>query len=88
VYGPDVDAFRPERWLRADGEGEDKFAARLAAMNTANLKFGGGPPVRPGRHLALVEVYKAAMRWRWWTRRGSGGPGTAFSSGRTCRGSG
>lgn len=58
VWGQDADEFRPERWLRAEGESEEGFKARLQRMNAADLTFGGGSRVCSGRNLALVEVYK------------------------------
>jgi cytochrome P450 len=60
VWGEDADVFRPERWLRAEAEGETEagYKARLQRMNAADLAFGGGSRVCMGRHLALLEVYK------------------------------
>lgn len=58
VWGEDADEFRPERWLRADGEEEDWYKARLQRMNAADLSFGSGSRICIGRNLALVEVYK------------------------------
>ncbi|KAI6347078.1 hypothetical protein MCOR30_000395 [Pyricularia oryzae] len=58
VWGPDADDFRPERWLRADGETEEAFAVRLAGMNAADLTFGAGSRVCLGKHLGLLQAYK------------------------------
>ncbi|KAK0639669.1 cytochrome P450 [Cercophora newfieldiana] len=58
VYGDDADVFRPERWLRAEGETEDAFAGRLRAMNDADLSFGGGSRICIGKHMALMQAYK------------------------------
>ncbi|KAL2292125.1 hypothetical protein FJTKL_10773 [Diaporthe vaccinii] len=54
IYGDDVEEFRPERWLRdeATGETQEQFEARLAAMNSVDLTFGGG------RRLCIVENYQ------------------------------
>ncbi|KAI1458694.1 cytochrome P450 [Annulohypoxylon moriforme] len=58
VWGPDADEFRPERWLRNDGESEDAYHARLKLYNAADLTFGGGSHMCLGRYIAQVEVYK------------------------------
>ncbi|KAL2020441.1 hypothetical protein VTK56DRAFT_8407 [Thermocarpiscus australiensis] len=58
VWGADADAFRPERWRRAEGEGDAAYRARMQRWNAADLAFGGGSRICIGRHLALVEVYK------------------------------
>jgi hypothetical protein len=58
VWGEDADEFRPERWLKGEGEAEEEYKARLQRMNAAELAFGGGSRICMGRNLALVEVYK------------------------------
>ncbi|TLD05448.1 uncharacterized protein PgNI_09239 [Pyricularia grisea] len=58
VWGPDADDYKPERWLRADGETEEAFTARLAVMNAADLTFGAGSRVCLGKHLGLLQAYK------------------------------
>lgn len=60
IYGQDVEDYRPERWLRDDesGETEEQFAARLAAMNSVDLTFGGGRRICIGKALGLFQVYK------------------------------
>ncbi|KAK4443778.1 cytochrome P450 [Podospora aff. communis PSN243] len=58
VFGKDADEFRPERWLRAEGEAEEVFANRLRAMNDADLSFGGGSRICLGKHMALMQIYK------------------------------
>lgn len=63
IFGEDVEDFRPERWLRAveDDETENAFQARLAAMNSVDLCFGGGRRVCIGKHLGLFQVYKVLV---------------------------
>lgn len=58
TFGPDADAFRPERWLQGAGESAEAFEARSKAMKDADLTFGAGNRVCIGRWLALMEVYK------------------------------
>ena len=48
-FGPDADAFRPERWL--EGKRVDPNAMR---------PFGGGNTLCPGRNFATTEVLAAA----------------------------
>lgn len=58
VYGEDVEAFRPERWLRGDFESEHSAEARLQRMKDVDFSFGGGNRVCIGRHLATAELFK------------------------------
>lgn len=58
VWGQDADVFRPERWLRGEGEREETYRERLRVFNTRDLTFGGGSRVCIGRNLASMEVYK------------------------------
>ncbi|KAK4163835.1 cytochrome P450 [Cladorrhinum sp. PSN259] len=58
VYGEDADVFRPERWLKGDGESQEKYEERLQAMNNAELSFGGGSRSCLGKHMALMQIYK------------------------------
>ncbi|KAI1498837.1 benzoate 4-monooxygenase cytochrome P450 [Biscogniauxia marginata] len=59
VFGPNVDEFDPERWLKKDDEDEEVFAARLRRMkDVAEFTFGGGNRVCLGRNLAQLELYK------------------------------
>ena len=43
-------AFRPERWLEAQGHG------RSGHETQAFLPFGAGARFCPGRHLAILEI--------------------------------
>lgn len=60
IYGEDVEDFRPERWLRNEevGETEEEFERRLAAMNSADLTFGGGRRMSPARTWDSSKYYK------------------------------
>ncbi|CAN8100112.1 unnamed protein product [Discula destructiva] len=59
VWGDDAEAFRPERFLQADGESDGAFAQRMRAYNDCDLSFGAGSRKCIGMHLGLMEVYKA-----------------------------
>lgn len=58
AFGEDVDEFKPERWLKAEGETEDEFRERLQRMNNAMVVWGGGSRACLGKQLALLQIYK------------------------------
>lgn len=58
VWGPEPRQFRPERWLRAEGESVEGHADRLGGMGRASLAFGAGSRICMGRHLAAVQIAK------------------------------
>jgi len=58
VYGDDVETFRPERWLKGEGESEEAAEVRVKRMRDVDFTFGGGNRVCIGRNLATVELYK------------------------------
>ena len=60
VFGADGGDFRPERWLRAEGESEAEHEARVSRMRASDLTFGAGKRMCAGRNLALVECFKIA----------------------------
>ncbi|KAF7521735.1 hypothetical protein G7054_g12368 [Neopestalotiopsis clavispora] len=51
VFGPDADAWRPERWLEGD-------EARIKRMDAGLLAFGAGHRVCLGKHISYLEVFK------------------------------
>ncbi|KAL8767627.1 MAG: hypothetical protein Q9194_005930 [Teloschistes cf. exilis] len=55
-WGEDAEDWRPERWLKEDGDGLRKVA------HWTFLPFGGGPRVCIGMQLALTEVGYAVGR--------------------------
>lgn len=58
IFGDDVDAFRPERWLVAEGKeraGEEK---RIKDMGSTMLQFGMGSRTCIGKNISLLEMYK------------------------------
>lgn len=59
VWGEDAEAFRPERFLRAEGESEVAYAERMRVYNDSDLSFGAGTRKCIGMNLGLLEVYKA-----------------------------
>ncbi|KAF6802326.1 cytochrome P450 monooxygenase [Colletotrichum sojae] len=54
LYGPEPEAFRPERWL--EGEGNSK--ERISEMEACMFVFGIGPRVCLGKDVATMEMYK------------------------------
>lgn len=59
IFSGDVETFRPERWLQKQGEGEDAYKTRVAAMKEASFSWGGGNRVCLGKNMALVSMHKA-----------------------------
>ncbi|KAF2023734.1 cytochrome P450 [Setomelanomma holmii] len=51
IWGPDVDVYRPERWLEASEEQRVK-------MNRANLLFSAGKRMCLGLHVSWLEMRK------------------------------
>ncbi len=51
IYGFDVDAFRPERWIDAEPD-------KLKEMKGAMLHFGAGARTCIGKNISLLEIYK------------------------------
>ena len=59
IFGDDADVFRPERWLRGEGDEKEEFEARLAGMKRADLVFGAGSRSCIGKNVSFLEIYKA-----------------------------
>lgn len=51
VFGEDVDAFRPERWIEASPE-------KLKEMKATMFQFGAGARTCIGKNISLLEIYK------------------------------
>lgn len=51
IYGPDVDVYRPERWLEVD-------KLKLKEMNANMFQFGAGSRTCIGKNISLLEIYK------------------------------
>jgi cytochrome P450 len=58
VFGKDVDAFDPDRWLPYAGEREEEFAVRRQKMSAAMLPFGHGSRTCIGKNVVQLELYK------------------------------
>lgn len=65
IWGADADEFRPERWLRHDGEDEVSYREQLQLYHAFDLTFGGGARICLGRYLAQAEVYKVVASLVW-----------------------
>lgn len=59
VYGADVDAFNPDRWLQRRDESNEAYKQRLTAMRSSDMSFSKGPRVCLGMHVAEQELWKA-----------------------------
>ncbi|KAI7135816.1 hypothetical protein KC343_g21610, partial [Hortaea werneckii] len=51
IFGSDVDAFRPERWLEAKSD-------QLKEMKATMFQFGAGARTCIGKNISLLEIYK------------------------------
>ncbi|KAH9908161.1 benzoate 4-monooxygenase cytochrome P450 [Xylariomycetidae sp. FL2044] len=51
LFGPDVDVFRPERWI-------DSPEGRVLEMRRSLFAFGAGPRMCIGKNIAMVQLFK------------------------------
>lgn len=58
IFGPDVDAYRPERWLADPNEDAEEEAKRIKKMNGMMFQFGMGSRTCIGKNISLLEIYK------------------------------
>ncbi|KAM0135594.1 hypothetical protein ACHAO1_005143 [Botrytis cinerea] len=58
IFGDDVEAFKPERWLIEQGLNREAEEKRIKEMNGAMLMFGMGARSCIGRNISLLEIYK------------------------------
>lgn len=61
IWGEDVDAFRPERWLvdeKLKGEEQNEQEKRVREMNGMMFQFGMGSRTCIGKNISLLEIYK------------------------------
>lgn len=58
VFGPDVDTYRPERWLPQEGKDPADEERRIKEMNGMMFQFGAGSRTCIGKNISLLEIYK------------------------------
>ncbi|SPO04753.1 related to pisatin demethylase cytochrome P450 [Cephalotrichum gorgonifer] len=58
VFGEDVDMYRPERWLPAEGADPAEEERRIKAMDGCMIQFGMGSRTCIGKNISLLEIYK------------------------------
>jgi len=58
IFGDDVDAYRPERWLADEKLDETAEETRIKEMNGTMFQFGAGARTCIGKNISLLEVYK------------------------------
>ena len=57
IFGPDAEAWNPERWVSAPGDAADA-AERVKRMEAHMLSFGAGKRGCLGRNIAMLEMSK------------------------------
>jgi len=58
IFGDDVDAFRPERWLIDETKDKEAEEKRIKEMSGSLLHFGMGARTCIGKNISLLEIYK------------------------------
>lgn len=58
IFGEDVEAFRPERWLVDQNVGKEVEEKRIKEMSGTLLQFGMGARTCIGKNISLLEIYK------------------------------
>ncbi|PKS11344.1 hypothetical protein jhhlp_003106 [Lomentospora prolificans] len=58
IFGDDVDAYRPERWLPREGFDRAEEEKRIKAMDGTMVQFGMGSRTCIGKNISLLEIYK------------------------------
>ncbi|KAB5566690.1 cytochrome P450 [Coniochaeta sp. 2T2.1] len=58
IFGEGPLEFRPERWCRGDGEGEEEYEARMSRMERGDMSFGYGARVCIGQNVARLQMFK------------------------------
>ncbi|KAK3391929.1 cytochrome P450 [Sordaria brevicollis] len=56
AWGPDPDAFRPERWLEKEGKKDKENGGAVEARKKVFFAFANGGRGCVGKHLALAEM--------------------------------
>ncbi|XBW35819.1 hypothetical protein QEN19_001392 [Hanseniaspora menglaensis] len=56
VFGEEIDAFKPERWLQEINETENEYKKRLQEFERHMMTFGQGNRMCLGMHLAVTEI--------------------------------
>ena len=58
IYGENLEQFIPERWLQRTDETDQEYKDRIVKTRRVDFAFGGGRHLCPGKHMALLEIYK------------------------------
>lgn len=58
IFGEDVDAYRPERWLVDETKDRAAEEARIKEMTGMMMQFGMGSRTCIGKNISLLEIYK------------------------------
>jgi cytochrome P450 len=62
TFGPDAEVFRPDRWIEAQAEAGGEDGGRYRDMlNVAEVVFGYGKFMCPGKTIAFMELTKVIV---------------------------